>query len=69
MKHPPSYICTRKWNNNVKPLAIRVNMNNLVSLMIVIIAFLSTFVTVAYVADVLACKFVEWLGMEGFDSE
>ena len=44
-------------------------MNNLVSLMIVIITFLSTFVTVAYVADVLACKFVEWLGMEGFDNE
>ena len=44
-------------------------MENLLSLMIVIIAFMGALLTVAYVADMLACKFVEWLGMEGLDNE
>ena len=39
-------------------------MENLLSLMIFIIVFASLLVAVAYVADVMAQKFVEWLGLE-----
>ena len=36
-------------------------MENMISLMIFIIVFVSMIVAVAYVADMVACKFVEWL--------
>lgn len=45
----------------------RVNMENLLSLMIVIGAFMSLLVVVAYISDVAACKFVKWLGLEGIE--
>ena len=40
-------------------------MENYVSLTIFIVVFMSLFVLVAYVADVLACKLLKWLGVEG----
>lgn len=39
-------------------------MENLLSLMSVIIAFMSLIVVVAYMADTLAVAFVKWLGLE-----
>lgn len=42
-------------------------MENIVSLMIVIGCFMGLIVVVAYVADMVACKFVEWLGLEGVE--
>ena len=41
-------------------------MNTLVSL-IVIIAFMSLMVAVAYIADKFAVAFVKWLGLEGVE--
>ena len=40
-------------------------MENLLSLMIVIIVFMSLLVAVAYMADTLAVAVVKWLGLEG----
>ena len=42
-------------------------MTNLLSLLIVIGCFMGLIVVVAYVADMVACKFVEWLGLEGVE--
>ena len=42
-------------------------MENIFSLMIVIGCFMGLIVVVAYVADMVACKFVEWLGLEGVE--
>lgn len=36
-------------------------MENMISLMIFIIAFVSMIVAVAYVADAVACRLVKWL--------
>jgi hypothetical protein len=44
-------------------------MEKIVSLMIFVIVFMSLLLLVAYVADVLACKFLEWLGLEGIHNE
>ena len=44
-------------------------MSNLLSLLIVISAFLGLLVVVAYVADAMAHKFVEWLGLEDVSYE
>lgn len=41
----------------------------MISLLIVISAFLSLLVVVAYVADVMAQKFVEWLKLEDVSYE
>ena len=39
-------------------------MENLVSLTILIVVFMSILLFVVYVADMLACKFIKWLGLE-----
>jgi hypothetical protein len=44
-------------------------MENIVSLMILIIVFMSLLLLVAYVADVLSCKFLKRLGLELIDNE
>lgn len=37
--------------------------------MILVIVFMSLLLSVAYVADMLACKLIEWLGLEGIHNE
>ena len=44
-------------------------MENLVSLTILIVVFMSILLFVVYVADMLACKFIKWLGLEDIDNE
>ena len=44
-------------------------MENYVSLMILLIAFMGLMLLVAYVADALASKLVKWLGLEDVDNE
>jgi len=44
-------------------------METMISLMMIIIAFMSVVVLVAYVADAAACKFVEWMRLEDFAYE
>ena len=39
-------------------------MENLVSLMILLIVFTSLMLLAAYVADMFACKCLKWLGLE-----
>ena len=40
-------------------------MEKIVMLMILVIVFMSLLLSVAYVADMLACKILKWLGVEG----
>ena len=44
-------------------------MTNLLSLLIVISAFLGLLVVVAYVAEAMAVAIVKWLGLEGVHHE
>lgn len=37
--------------------------------MIFIVVFMSFLLFVVYVADMLACKFIKWLGLEDIDNE
>ena len=43
-------------------------MENLVSLMILIIVFMGLLLSVAYITDVLTCKFLKWIGLKGLDN-
>lgn len=44
-------------------------MENLVSLMILLIVFTSLMLLAAYVADMFACKCLKWLGLEDVDNK
>jgi hypothetical protein len=44
-------------------------MENLVSLMILLIVFTSLMLLTAYVTDVFACKCIKWLGLEDVNKE
>ena len=44
-------------------------MENLVSLTILIVVFMGFLLFVVYVADMLASKFIKWLGLEDIDNE
>lgn len=44
-------------------------MENLVSLMTLLIVFTILMLLVAYIGDVLVCKCLKWLGMEDVETE
>ena len=66
MGHPLVYFALEIRNNNNLN---RVYMENLVSLMILLIVFTSLMLLTAYVTDAFACKCIKWLGLEETDNE